>query len=79
LIIIITPPSGAPVSATLTIVADPQTKPSGYTVHVYSFTVHQYLAAGDKITISTSSGAPLPRGTTVTFTYNGNVIYKYTA
>jgi hypothetical protein len=77
LIITITPPSGAPVSATLTMVADPQTQPSGYTVHVYSITGHQYLAAGDKITISTSSGAPLQPGTTVTFTYNAEVIYEY--
>ncbi|MFP3318909.1 MAG: archaellin/type IV pilin N-terminal domain-containing protein [Thermoplasmata archaeon] len=79
LIITITPTSGAPVSATLTSVATPSSQPTGYTVHVYSVTGNQYLAAGDTISISTSSNAPLPPGTTVTFTYNGNVIYKYTA
>jgi flagellin-like protein len=82
LIITITSPSGTSVSTQLTKVADPNSPPSGYTVHVYSVSGSQYLAAGDTITISYGSGssaAPLPPGTTVTFTYNGNVIYKYTA
>jgi flagellin-like protein len=79
LIITITSSSGASVSTQLTGVADPTNQPSGYTVHVYSVTGNQYLAAGDTISISTSNNAPLPPGTTVTFTYNGNVIYKYTA
>ena len=78
LIITITSSSGASVSTQLTGVADPTNQPSGYTVHVYSVTGNQYLAAGDTISISYNN-APLPPGTTVTFTYNGNVIYKYTA
>ena len=81
LIITITPTSGSPVSVSLTNVAPP-TQPSGYTVLVYSVTGTHYLAAGDTISIgysSSSTTSPLPPGTTVTFTYNGNVIYKYTA
>jgi flagellin-like protein len=36
------------------------------------------IGAGSTITIS-NSGSALPSGSTVTFTYNGNVIYTYTA
>jgi len=82
LIITITPTSGTPVSVSLTGVANPSPQPSGYIVLVYSVTGPHYLAAGDTISIgygSTSPTSPLPPGTTVTFTYNGNVIYKYTA
>jgi FlaG/FlaF family flagellin (archaellin) len=82
LIITISPPSETLVSVSLSKVADPSNQPNGYTVHVYSVTGEKYLGAGDTITISNGSGdnaAPLPPGTTVTFTYNGNVIYKYTA
>ncbi|MGC8980699.1 MAG: hypothetical protein ACP5KL_04290, partial [Thermoplasmata archaeon] len=52
-----------------------------YTVNVYSVTGTHYLAAGDTISIGYGgvNPTPLPPGTTVTFTYNGNVIYKYTA
>ena len=65
-------------------------KSSGYTfnttsssqkfgiINIYTVSGARYLAAGDTISISISN-APLPPGTTVTFTYNGNVIYKYTA
>jgi flagellin-like protein len=35
------------------------------------------IGAGSTITISDGS-APLPSGSTVTFTYNGNVVYSYT-
>ncbi len=44
---------------------------------IYTITGNTYLAAGDYIAISVG-GAPLPPGTTVTWTYNGNVIYKTT-
>jgi len=47
-------------------------------IYIYSVSGARYLAAGDTISISIKN-APLPPGTTVTFTYNGNVIYKYTA
>jgi len=81
LIITISPPSGSPVSITL--INTTPSSPSRYIVHVYSVTGAKYLAAGDTITISyvsnNGSSVPLPPGTTVTFTYNGNVIYKYTA
>jgi flagellin-like protein len=82
LIITIAPTSGAPVSATLDSVATPSSQPTGYTVHVFTPTPQtKYLTAGTTISISvgTGWGTPLPPGTTVTFTYNGNVIYKYTA
>ena len=39
------------------------------------------IGAGSTITISEGSppnSAPLPSGSTVTFTYNGNVVYSYT-
>ncbi len=44
---------------------------------IYTITGNTYLAAGDYIAISVG-GAPLPPGTTVTWTYSGNVIYKTT-
>jgi len=50
----------------------------GNIINIYTVSGAHYLAAGDTISISISN-APLPPGTTVTFTYNGNVIYKYTA
>jgi flagellin-like protein len=83
LIITISPPSGSPVSITLTSVATPSTQPStSYAVHVFTPTPQtKYLTAGVTIAISAGTGwtGPLSPGTTVTFTYNGNVIYKYTA
>ena len=47
-------------------------------ITIYSVTGSTYLAAGDTISISISN-APLTPGTVITWTYNGNVIYKYTA
>jgi flagellin-like protein len=85
LIITITPTSGSPVPITLTSVATPSPQPSTtYKVYVYSVTGTKYLAGGDTIVITAVTGtagwgSPLSPGTTVTFTYNGNVIYKYTA
>ena len=83
LIITITPPSGSPASITLTSVATPSPQPStAYAVHVFTPTPQtKYLTAGVTIDISAGTGwtGPLQPGTTVTFTYNGNVIYKYTA
>ncbi len=56
----------------------------GYT---YTISGHTYLAAGDYImlsyypTVNSTAGpaSPLPPGSTVTWTYNGNVIYSYSA
>jgi flagellin-like protein len=90
LIITIQPSSGSPVPIKLSKVSTPSDNNtfgatgSWYTVNVYSVTGTNYLAAGDTISIGYSSSysgstTPLPPGTTVTFTYNGNVIYKYTA
>ena len=93
LIITISPTSGAPTTVTLNSVKTPNnpnspsgtTTGSGYIVVVYSVTGVHYLAAGDTISIgygtagTSGSASPIPPGTTVTFTYNGNVIYKYTA
>ena len=50
----------------------------GNIINIYTVSGAHYLAAGDTISISINN-APLPPGTTVTFTYNGNVVYKYTA
>ncbi|MGC9166908.1 MAG: archaellin/type IV pilin N-terminal domain-containing protein [Thermoplasmata archaeon] len=55
-------------------------------VHVFTVTGLTYLAAGDILAItggksmssSGSWGLPLSPGTTVTFTYEGSVFYKYT-
>ncbi len=58
-------------------------------VHVISVTGNTYLAAGDILAFTTggshlqtsgsaSWGYPLFTGTTVTFTYQGSVFYKYT-
>ena len=84
LIITISPPSGSPVSTTLTSVAAPSTQPTGYKVYVFTPTPqNKYLTAGVTIDITAVTtgnwGSPLSPGTTVTFTYNGNVVYKYTA
>jgi len=85
LIITISPTSGTPTTVTLTSVATPTNPFGSYIVVIYSVTGKNYLAAGDTISIGYSttgtsgSASPIPPGTTVTFTYNGNVIYKYTA
>jgi len=91
LIITISPTSGAPTTVTLNSVKTPNNPNSpsgtttGYIVVIYSVTGKNYLAAGDTISIgygtagTSGSASPIPPGTTVTFTYNGNVIYKYTA
>jgi len=52
-------------------------------VFVYSITGNTYLAGGDYIALGLGSknigeSSPLPPGTTVTWTYNGNVIYSTT-
>lgn len=92
LIITVTPSSGTPVTFTFSSlptngVLQPNSNP-GYSCAVYNVTGSKYLAAGDTIAITTGGtttggtatwGSPLAPGTTVTFTYNGNVIYKYTA
>ncbi len=65
---------------------NPTITPSGSSsiaVFIYTITGNTYLAAGDYIAIglgSTSIGqsSPLAPGTTVTWTYNGNVIYSTT-
>jgi len=88
LIITIQPTSGSPKTITLgplpvNGIIQNSSEPYNYTV--YNVTGKNYLAAGDTIAITyttsetTSWGSPLPSGTTVTFTYNGNVIYKFTA
>ncbi|MEM4877819.1 MAG: archaellin/type IV pilin N-terminal domain-containing protein [Thermoplasmata archaeon] len=60
--------------------------PSGaVSFKITTVTGHQYLSAGDIITFTTAIKSPptspvfpLYPGTTVTFTYQGTVIYKYT-
>jgi len=49
----------------------------GLVPYIYTITGYTYLAAGDSISLSLNK-APLPPGTTVTWTYNGNVVYSTT-
>ncbi|MEM3324790.1 MAG: archaellin/type IV pilin N-terminal domain-containing protein [Thermoplasmata archaeon] len=76
LIITIVPSGGSPITFKLN--ASSNQSNSGYYIWITSVTNTHYLAAGDILAISFDK-TPLPPGTTVTFTYQGTVFYKYTA
>ena len=74
-----TGPAG-PYTATISSTSNPSfPSSSGLSITIYNpGSSTSTISAGTIITISYISG-PLPTGSIVTFTYNGNVIYSYTA
>ena len=82
--IAIQPPSGSPVTLTLNNMSTPATQPPDYYIEVYSVSGPNYLSPGDCISISQGTnlkglnGTPLTSGTTVEFSYLGNVLWKFT-
>ncbi|MEM2488473.1 MAG: archaellin/type IV pilin N-terminal domain-containing protein [Thermoplasmata archaeon] len=76
LIITIVPSGGSPITFKLNALSYQSS--NCYYIWITSVTNTHYLAAGDILAISFDK-TPLPPGTTVTFTYQGTVFYKYTA